>query len=223
MAKLDSSLNVHSVFFFLVRGHWYNFLGHYTQEAVREIHALGFEIGLHFAPPLHIEGNQETYRQQLLRDFSTMCAEFPGACTAFSWHVPPPFLLERGKFEAPHNMVDMYSERYFHHAKYVSDSSLRSPYSYLKEVFTSGRHSKIQLLLHPECWMGGQMNDLADLIGEILRSVIADGELDLREKVRLPSGIPKQALDEIAALISAAVRTVQGKHREGRRAQTERS
>jgi hypothetical protein len=30
MAKIDYSLGIHSTFFFLVRGHWYNFLGHYT-------------------------------------------------------------------------------------------------------------------------------------------------------------------------------------------------
>jgi len=183
LARIDRSLGVSSIFFFLVRGHWYNFLGHHTQMLVHQIHALGFPIGLHYTPPPHTGDDCEAHCRQLLADLALMKAEFPEACSFFSWHIPPPLVLRERGFSAPDGMVDMYSERLIQRAWYVSDSSLRNPYAHLRQAFLSGEHSKVQLLLHPECWLGShEMIDLTDLLADILRSVLADSEIDWKEK-----------------------------------------
>jgi len=206
LAKIDHSLDVSSIFFFLVRGHWYNFFGHYAQKSVQEIHAMGFPIGLHYAPPPHMGDDQEKQRQQLLRDFSLMRSEFPHAYPAFSWHVPPPLALHEGQFKAPDGLADMYSERFFYKAKYVSDSSLRNSYEYLIQIFLSGENRKVQLVLHPVCWLVSRpMVSTAELVGEIVRSLISDGQFDLQEKTdylkTFPLGLPSKVLDQITALI----------------------
>jgi len=210
LAGIDHSLDVHSTFFFLLRGHWYNYFGHYTQEAIQQIHSMGFPIGLHYAPPLYLGGDREAHRQQLAGDLAIMRSEFPDVYPAFSWHVPPPLLLQQGGLSMPDGPVDMYAERFFRQAKYVSDSSLRNSYEYLRQVLVSGEYRKVQLLLHAECWLGSrEMINLTDSLGEILRAIFADGKSDFKEKPDyrelLPEGIPLQMLDQIPALFEAAV------------------
>ncbi|HUW96836.1 MAG TPA: hypothetical protein VMW58_13715 [Anaerolineae bacterium] len=219
LARIDRSLRVRSTFFILLRGQSYNFLGHHTQRRVREIHAMGFPIGLHYAAPPDIGDDHQAHRQQLLRDFQLMRSEFPEAYPAFSWHIPPPLALQ-GSFSAPDGMVDLYSQRYFQQIKYASDSSLRNSYEHLMQIFISGEHQKVQLVLHPECWVARrEMHTLADMIGEILRSVTADAEAALREvpgyKDLLPSGMPPGMLDQIRILFVDAVRMAKN-HRFGR-------
>jgi hypothetical protein len=178
---------------------------------------MGFPIGLHYAPPPHIGNDQEAQCQQLLQDFSIMRSEFPFVYPAFSWHVPPPLALGEGKFVATDGLVDMYSECYFQKIKYVSDSSLRNSYEYLKQTFLSYRHNKVQLVLHLICWMGShKMVNMTDLISEILRTIIADGEIDLLEKpdyrALLPAGMPLKMLDQIAALFIKAVKIAKNEY-----------
>jgi hypothetical protein len=211
LAKLDRVLGVRSLFFFLVRGYWYNLLGHHTQTAINEIHTMGFPIGLHYAPPPDIGDDCEAHRRQLVKDLALMKAEFPPACSSFSWHIPPPLALGKGGFSAPEGMVDMYSEHLFQQAKYISDSSLKNPYADLRHAFVSGKHGKVQLLLHAECWLGDHgLTNLTDLFADILRSILADADLDLKEKSvytdLLPSGMPARMLDQVAALFVDAVR-----------------
>jgi hypothetical protein len=117
----------------------------------------------------------------------------------------------------PEGIVNLYSERFFHRVKYVSDSSLRNPYAYLEQVFLSNEHRKVQLVLHPECWIGSRdMFSLADLVAEILRGVIVDGQMDLQEKpdckALFPSGIPSRVLDQMADLLVDAAQAAQNGH-----------
>lgn len=211
LAKIDRSVGVSSIFFFLVRGHWYNFFGHYTQQAVREIQAMGFPIGLHYAPPPEIDNTLEAQHNQLLMDFSLMSSEFPSVYPAFSWHVPPPLVLHEGEFKAPDGLLDMYSERFFSQAKYVSDSSLRNSYEYLMQIFISGEFKVVQLVLHPVCWIASRpMNNVIEMLGEIVRSSISEGELDFREKIDylniFPSGLPSNCLNQIGDLFVNALK-----------------
>ena len=206
LAKIDRYLGISSIFFFLVRGHWYNFFGHHTQTAIHEIQAMDFPIGLHYAPPPHINDSQEAQYKQLLTDFSLMRSEFSSAYPAFSWHVPPPLALQEGRFRCPDGLADMYSEHFFFKAKYVSDSSLRNSYEYLMEIFLSEEHIKVQLVLHPICWLSSRpIVNTAELVGEIVRSLISDGQIDLREKIdylkTFPLGLSSKVLDQITALI----------------------
>lgn len=69
MAELEHEAGVASTYFVLVDGQFYNPVGREVIEQLRRIHALGHEIGLHFAVSSAVEGDlgrEVAFRLELL-------------------------------------------------------------------------------------------------------------------------------------------------------------
>jgi hypothetical protein len=162
MAELEHAAGVVSTFMVLVDGHFYDPLHRETIEQIRRIHALGHEIGLHFAVSSSVHsdiGEEVAFR---LRVLSTIVG---APVQSFSQHDPvnAGFIsvsLPPGHYPC----VDVSKVIHDHRLLYVSDSAMM----WRRYTFDSAldEHRNLCLLAHPHSWLHPQ-NDYIAMIRDL--------------------------------------------------------
>ena len=161
MAELEHAAGVVSTFFVLVDGQFYNALGRETIEQIRRIHALGHEVGLHFAVSSAVHGDvgkEVAFRLNLL-------GEIVGApVRSFSQHDPVNAGL--AAIELPpgyEGRVDVSQAARSHDLLYVSDSAMM----WRDHTFATAldEERNLCLLAHPHSWLHPE-DDYVALIRE---------------------------------------------------------
>src|SRR5437773_4249998 len=162
MAELEHAAGVASTFFVLVDGHFYDPLHREIVEQIRRIHALGHEIGLHFAvsSSVHADiGDEVAFRLKVL---STIVG---ARVQSFSQHDPVNAGFVNVSLPPGHyGCVDVSEVIRDHRLLYVSDSAMM----WRRYTFDSAlkENRNLCLLAHPHSWLHPE-NDYIAMIRDI--------------------------------------------------------
>jgi hypothetical protein len=159
MAELEAAMGVKSTYFVLVNTNFYNVCSSNILKMLKEILALGHEIGLHYDEAQYIQygvggggaiATNSRYLDGILKDIQkeTHLLEQVIECpvTTVSMHRPSQFILD-ADIHIP-NMVNSYGKEFFYHFKYLSDSR----HNWREDVeaaVLAGEYKKLHILTHP--------------------------------------------------------------------------
>ncbi len=206
-AEINQQWNAKATFFFQLRSGIYNFLSYETLERVRRIPQLGQQIGMHFAFPPEIPGD-DPLKEMIQNDFSVMKKQIPEMQQVFGWHNPltyPGYYtgLPEEKWElSPPNLCNVYSARFSKEIPYFSDSNLRYPVEEFEKVIKQG-HPRLHLLFHPFQWLSGGKTML-EVLAKTWKTIIREREKAIVNAVygkQFPQGMPEKYLEELAERI----------------------
>jgi hypothetical protein len=162
MAELEHAAGVVSTYFVLVDGQFYNPLDRATIHQIRQIHALGHEIGLHFAVGSAVTadvGEEVAFRLNLLADI------LGAAIHSFSQHDPVNAGLAEIELPPGHEAcVDANRTARAHDLLYVSDSAMMWRAHTFETALNEDRN--LCLLAHPHSWLHPE-DDYVALIREL--------------------------------------------------------
>jgi hypothetical protein len=152
MAELEHAAGAVSTFFVLVDGHFYNPLDSTIVRQIRRIHALGHEVGLHYAVSSAVNadvGKEVAFRLDLLSDI------VGAPVRSVSQHDP----VNAGfaAMELPSGCqpcVDAYEAARTHGLLYVSDSAMMWRRYTFETALDEDRN--LCLLAHPHLWLHPQ-------------------------------------------------------------------
>jgi len=162
MAELEHAAGVKSTFFVLVDGQFYDPLETETIRQIRQIRALGHEIGLHFAVSNAVErdiGKEVAFRVEIL---SAIAGE---TVWSFSQHDPVNagfvgVTLPEGHYPC----VDVSEVIRNHNLLYVSDSAMMWRQYTFETALDENRN--LCLLAHPHSWLHPE-NDYIAMIRDL--------------------------------------------------------
>jgi len=144
MARLEAKEGVVSTYFVLLTGAFYNTASAKALKGLREIHALGHEVGLHFDEVAY--GETDELMEDLIRKEAEVLSRLCGfPITTVSMHRPSKATLERD-LVIP-GMVNSYGRTFFRDFKYLSDSRRRWRESVL-DIVRSGEYDRLHILTH---------------------------------------------------------------------------
>lgn len=147
MAKHEASIDVQSTYFFLLRDPLYNLFTAQNTEILREITALGHDIGLHFDASIY--GNNI---HDLDKNAALECEWLEDLCdqkvNVISFHRPIKELYNYEPLIA--GRIHAYQPKFFTDMEYCSDSKGLWRFGHPLEREFKGA---IQLLTHPIWWV----------------------------------------------------------------------
>lgn len=149
MARIEAERGIQSTYCILLSSPLYNPLDGKNAVTVREIEALGHDIGLHFSTHNYWRPDEsprrETIEQRVRDERRALEIVTEGLSETVSFHRPVSWILGR-EFEAFQNT---YAQAYFTDIEYIADSNQRwrgDPPT-VSEI-----SSPVQLLTHPGLW-----------------------------------------------------------------------
>lgn len=156
MARFENTLGIKSTYFVRVHSRYYNCFSFPGLKALREIMAMGHEIGLHTEfydyakifgdDGINVFGKEKRMLEEIL---DRPVKVFSPHRTSGSTNTEE-IVAHLGTLGSSHNMLCTYDERFQRDVKYISDSSAiwreGCPCGYLD------RYPRLQLLVHPIWW-----------------------------------------------------------------------
>lgn len=181
LAKVESSMDFTSTWFFQWTNNSYNILSRKNQALIREMHERGHVIGLHYA--LNGLSDMEAVRKQIAKEMEILSEMFGFPITQFSVHRPSADIL-RENIKLP-GILNAYQDEFFTFAdkvteetrldvKYMSDANHIWRYGYPDKENITG-FDKVQILTHPFAWTKkgyDNRDNYATLIQEKYRELV---------------------------------------------------
>ena len=158
LAKVESSMDFTSTFFFQWTNNSYNILSRKNMDIIKDMHERGQRIGLHFA--LNGMTDMEQIKKRIRMEITILSEMFGFEITEFSVHRPSKDVLrENIKLDG---ILNAYQDDFFTFAdkitddtklgvKYMSDANHIWRYGYPDEANIKG-FDKVQILVHPFAW-----------------------------------------------------------------------
>lgn len=158
LAKVESSMDFTSTFFFQWTNNSYNILSRKNKDLIKDMHERGHTIGLHFA--LNGMTDMEQIRKQIAKEMDILNSMFEFKIDTFSIHRPSKDVL-RENIKLP-GIINAYQDEFFTFAenvtentpvsvKYLSDANHIWRYGYPDEKNIL-ENDKVQILTHPFAW-----------------------------------------------------------------------
>ena len=158
LAKVESSMDFTSAWFFQWTNNSYNILSRRNKEMIRDMYERGHHIGLHFA--LNGLEDMQLVRSQIKKEVEILSEMFGFEITQFSIHRPSADVL-RENIKLP-GIINAYQDDFFTFAekitgdtrlkvKYMSDANHIWRYGYPDQENITG-YDKVQILTHPFAW-----------------------------------------------------------------------
>jgi len=158
LAKVESSMDFTSTFFFQWTNNSYNILSRKNKDLIKDMHERGHTIGLHFA--LNGMTDMEQIRKQIAKEMEILNSMFEFKMDTFSIHRPSKDVL-RENIKLP-GIINAYQDEFFTFAenvtentpvsvKYLSDANHIWRYGYPDEKNIL-ENDKVQILTHPFAW-----------------------------------------------------------------------
>lgn len=151
MARLEHELGLRSTYLFLVSSPLYDIEDARCRGIFSELRAMGHDIGLHFEleAPLRAAGcSPDAVEEQIRRDADRLSRAAGLDVAALSFHRPIATFL-RGQMRLA-GLVNAYAEQLMRW--YVSDSNGSWREGEPIPLVESGRHQRLQMLVHPIWW-----------------------------------------------------------------------
>jgi len=149
MARVEAEMDVSATYFLLAGSPLYNLLDRETREQVREIEALGHEVGLHFSThtywPSERRPSDRALAARVRAEQEVLDAVARDPVDTVSFHVPPEWLLG----ESIKGVASTYAPAVFSEVGYIADSGQR-----WRERSPLGDDlpGRLQVLAHPGLW-----------------------------------------------------------------------
>lgn len=152
MAKLEHEMGVNASYYLLMHSPLYNPLAAPFYDAVRDISAMGFEIGVHYEVDFYDSRNQDPL-EGVLREVKQLELLLGKTITSVSQHKPASsqYLTELQQF-----YIDAYHPSLIYQMKYISDSGFKWRNETLIEVI--GKDPLIHALIHPTTWRYAELD-----------------------------------------------------------------
>ena len=158
LAKVESSMDFTSTFFFQWTNNSYNILSRKNKDLIKDMHERGHTIGLHFA--LNGMTDMEQIRKQIVKEIDILNSMFEFKIDTFSIHRPSKDVLAEN-IKLP-GIINAYQDEFFTFAenvteetpvnvKYLSDANHIWRYGYPDEKNIL-ENDKVQILTHPFAW-----------------------------------------------------------------------
>lgn len=154
MARIEQQEEVRATYFIQIGSPAYNALCSENIDMMREIVALGHEIGLHYRQPDEMQ--QPDHEAAIRRQLSILGSELGMNLDLYSVHIPKNE-TEYDRYRVP-SALNAYGNHFFHRfgratkpVLYISDSELKWNYGY-PDSDTLRRENRIQILIHPYGW-----------------------------------------------------------------------
>ncbi|MCR4660955.1 MAG: hypothetical protein K5765_03010 [Clostridia bacterium] len=167
LAKLEAKLGVTSTYFVLLKTDFYNPMSKKSIDMLKEIIALGHDIGLHFDEKSY--GDDKDIVEKIKNEVNILSRILDYDVKVVSMHRPSKKTLESNY--VIDGLINSYSSHYFNEYKYVSDSRRRWRED-VNEIIASGKYKNIHILTHA-FWY----NDTSVDITSSLKSFVNDGIL----------------------------------------------
>lgn len=181
LAKVESSMDFTSTWFFQWTNNSYNILSRRNQDMIHEMHDRGHVIGLHYA--VNGLSDMEAVRRQIGKEMDILSEMFGFPITQFSVHRPSADIL-RENIKLP-GILNAYQDEFFTFAekvteetrlqvKYMSDANHIWRYGYPDRENITG-YDKVQILTHPFAWTKkgyDNRDNYATLIQEKYRELV---------------------------------------------------
>ncbi len=148
MARIEADNGVKATYFVMLRSPVYSLCSRRSAHLLREIVAMGHDIGLHFDAAF-TQGEEKSQEEWLRFEAHTLSTLANAPVTAFSLHQPTQEMID-AKIEID-GMVNTYHPEHVKGFEYISDSNRDWRGKDLGDMLASG--ANIQLLIHPMWWM----------------------------------------------------------------------
>ncbi len=154
LARIEHEAGVKATYFIYPHCSFYNLFEWEVASRVREIIALGHDIGLHADHGFLADyfSDDEQREAFLRREKAFMEELFGQKLVAVSFHQPE-LRNKLGETDATYSgMINTYSAEIFSRYSYCSDSNGHWRYRRLEEVLLDERIENLQILTHPAWW-----------------------------------------------------------------------
>jgi len=155
IAKIESKKGVRSTYFIMTRSTMYNTFSPYCGSYVRDILSHGHWLGLHFDERPFEGLSSDELARQVDRERNWLSTEFNTQVDVVSFHQPSKRILSNSVKVSCVNTYCCDDLPGFH---YLSDSNMIWRQGCPSHFFREKRHSRLQLLLHPEWWTEEQLD-----------------------------------------------------------------
>lgn len=168
MAKLEAEKGIKSTYFVLVSSDFYNIFSNKNTQLIHYIQNCGHEIGLHFDEMKYPQaiGNIDKIKEEIIKEANILSyiTEYP--VTTVSMYRPSRAVLDADLKLS--NIINSYSQIFFHEFKYLSDSRRhwREP---VKDIVSSEKFERLHILTHA-FWYHKEEKSMHDTIKEFVNS-----------------------------------------------------
>lgn len=146
MAQIEAEMDVASTYFVLVTSNFYNIFSKENQDMLRQLHAMGHEVGLHFDEAKYDAETDLVCAMEQETELLEQCMGCP--VRSVSMHRPSKKTLEADYLIKDGNIVNSYGTEFFRNHKYVSDSR-RNWREDVQAIIKSGEYDRLHVLTHP--------------------------------------------------------------------------
>lgn len=165
-AKLEHKNAVRSSYFILLATSFYNIFHREACDIIKEIAAMGHDIGLHFDEANYSISNEEELSHYVQKEVLLMSQGLGMDVRSVSMHRPSKWLLEADlQFD---KVINSYSKKFFNDFKYLSDSRM-----YWREdvyrIIESNAYEQLHILTHP-IWYGSENGTMREKLEEFIRA-----------------------------------------------------
>lgn len=175
LALLEHECGVRSTFFVMTTADSYNPMSATNRARLIHMHALGFEIGIHFHPPAYGAPDATEQRRNLDAEAAVLAGITGSPVRAVSIHNPS----VHGGYPIFEGYRNAYEPAIFSPERYLSDSRMilrTDPYEFCEKTRGMSR----QILLHPM-----HFTPQGDAYPSILRRIVRDYATTLDEDLRV--------------------------------------
>lgn len=156
LARVEAEEGLTSTFFVNPHSEFYNMLQSDQSALVRELLALGHDVGLHFDAGFYGDIGEEELAFKVAQESKLLQDYFGCEPSAFSFHNPVPVHLACDA-DTYGGLVNCYSRKFMTEVAYCSDSNGYWRFRRLQDVLSEATDPCLQVLTHPGWWLDKPM------------------------------------------------------------------
>ena len=158
LAIIEAEEKVKTTYFVNLHSEFYNLLESSVTECIRQILALGHDLGLHFDSHFWKTEDQHRLAEHLIFEADILETLFGCKIRVFSFHNPTEKVLADFREISYAGLINTYSDYFRTQVGYVSDSNGFWRYRSLLDVLNEAKESEVQVLTHPGWWQDEAMS-----------------------------------------------------------------
>jgi hypothetical protein len=159
LARIERDEQVHATYFTFLHSTFYNALEADVVTKVKNIAALGHDIGLHFDPQFYglTPRDGAALEREIVREREILESTIGAPVRALSFHDPDVAGFTEIRADVVAGLVNAYGSTLRTGFAYCSDSNGYWRFKAIGEVLRE-RHPRVQVLTHPEWWVPNPMS-----------------------------------------------------------------
>jgi len=166
LAEYENKKNISSTYFVMLNTDFYNVFSSPVNTELKEMTAMGHEIGLHFDETRYQFSDINELSMYIMREVHLLQEIIEKPVTVVSMHRPSRIVMD-ADISIP-GVVNSYSREFFSGFKYLSDSRHYWREN-VEDIVKSKRHNRLHILTHP-FWYTDKVESCRD---KLLKFILA--------------------------------------------------